>query len=89
MGLTDKAVFSYAIKNCIIFSLPPDDLDVNELKCSSRRYHKFDQCEDQDDAELVQLCDNQLGWSCLIYMNRMCACLCVRGMLFVRVCMVC
>jgi hypothetical protein len=60
MGLEGKELFSYAMVNCIVFSEPPDGIDVSELNCRGPRIQSSDNCEILDDTELGQLCDNNM-----------------------------
>jgi hypothetical protein len=68
LGLEGKELFSYAIANCTIFSMPPDGIDVSQFKCNVNTIPTIptDQCEMLDDSELLQLCDNNMCMLCII-----------------------
>lgn len=65
LGLSDTALFSYVVKNCSVFSQPPDALDVEELECTVDKYILIDSCQENDDTELIQLCNNKMGSFCI------------------------
>jgi hypothetical protein len=60
MGLEGEELFSYAMVECIVFSEPPDDIDVSELNCRGLIIQPPGKCAERYDTELGQLCDNNM-----------------------------
>jgi hypothetical protein len=60
MGLEGEELFSYAMVSCIVFSEPPDGIDVSELSCRGLVIQPPGKCDERHESELRQLCENNM-----------------------------